>query len=153
MKKVMVRAWEVAREGAKKFGGKAIEYIAEALKLAWKEVKAMVEKVQMKGSEKQIKWAEDIRKDLVKIVENSKKGFIALAERKGLWNGQFKEDIEATMRVVEDLLNNDDAKWYIENFGYAAGKAGVLQKIAMKVINEKGMPWQYVNNIALYSGE
>ena len=113
----------------------------------------MVEKVQMKGSEKQIKWAEDIRKDLVKIVENSKKGFIALAERKGLWNGQFKEDIEATMRVVEDLLNNDDAKWYIENFGYAAGKAGVLQKIAMKVINEKGMPWQYVNNIALYSGE
>ena len=153
MKKVMVRAWEIAREGAKKFGGKAIEYIAEALKLAWKEVKAMKEKIQMKGSEKQIKWAEDIRKDLIKIVENSKKGFITLAERKGLWNGQFKEDIEATMRIVEDLLNNDDAKWYIENFGYAAGKAGVLQKIAMKVINEKGMPWQYVNNIALYSGE
>lgn len=46
MKKVMVRAWEIAREGAKKFGGKAIEYIAEALKLAWKEVKGLFDKVK-----------------------------------------------------------------------------------------------------------
>lgn len=39
MKKVMVRAWEIAREGVKRFGGKVKEYFAEALKLAWKEVK------------------------------------------------------------------------------------------------------------------
>lgn len=39
MKKVMVRAWEIAREAAAKFGGRAIEYIAGALKMAWAEIK------------------------------------------------------------------------------------------------------------------
>lgn len=38
-KEIMKRAWEIARQGAEKFGGKAIEYIAEALKIAWKEAK------------------------------------------------------------------------------------------------------------------
>lgn len=38
-KEIMKRAWEIARQGAEKFGGKAIEYIAEALRMAWKEAK------------------------------------------------------------------------------------------------------------------
>lgn len=38
-KEIMKRAWEIARKGAEKFGGKAIEYIVEALKIAWKEAK------------------------------------------------------------------------------------------------------------------
>lgn len=36
----MKRAWEIAREGVKKFGGKAIEYISESLKMAWAEFKS-----------------------------------------------------------------------------------------------------------------
>lgn len=39
MKQVMVRAWEIAREGQAKFGGKVSEYFAKSLKLAWAEVK------------------------------------------------------------------------------------------------------------------
>lgn len=42
MKKVMMKAWEIAKEAAKKFGGRAIEYIALALREAWKEIKTMV---------------------------------------------------------------------------------------------------------------
>lgn len=42
MKKVMMRAWEIAKQAAKKFGGRAIEYIALALREAWKEIKDMV---------------------------------------------------------------------------------------------------------------
>lgn len=38
-KEIMKRAWEIAKQGAEKFGGKAIEYIAEALRMAWKEAK------------------------------------------------------------------------------------------------------------------
>lgn len=34
-KEVMTRAWEIAREAAAKFGGKASQYIGEALKEAW----------------------------------------------------------------------------------------------------------------------
>jgi hypothetical protein len=36
---VMKRAWEIAKEGQTKFGGKVKEYFAEALKMAWSEVK------------------------------------------------------------------------------------------------------------------
>lgn len=39
MKKVMTNAWMIAKNAAKKFGGKAIEYIAGALKMAWEEAK------------------------------------------------------------------------------------------------------------------
>ena len=39
MKVVMKRAWEIAREGVAKFGGKVKEYFAEALKMAWAEFK------------------------------------------------------------------------------------------------------------------
>lgn len=38
-KQVMIKAWEIAKEGVKKFGGKVKEYFAEALKLAWTIVK------------------------------------------------------------------------------------------------------------------
>lgn len=41
MKKVMVRAWEIAREGARKFGGKVKEFFQQALIIAWREVKTM----------------------------------------------------------------------------------------------------------------
>ena len=37
MKKVMANAWMIAKNAAKKFGGKATEYISGALKMAWKE--------------------------------------------------------------------------------------------------------------------
>lgn len=40
MKQVMVRAWEIAKEGQVKFGGKVSEYLSEALKIAWSEAKA-----------------------------------------------------------------------------------------------------------------
>ncbi|WP_217562817.1 hypothetical protein [Paenibacillus sp. GbtcB18] len=39
MKNVMVRAWEIAKEAAAKFGGKVKDYFAQALILAWKEIK------------------------------------------------------------------------------------------------------------------
>ena len=42
MKKVMMRAWEIAKQAAKKFGGRAIEYIALALREAWKEIDNMI---------------------------------------------------------------------------------------------------------------
>lgn len=43
MKQVMTQAWEIAKNAAKKFDGKAIEYIAGALKMAWKMAKGLTE--------------------------------------------------------------------------------------------------------------
>lgn len=37
----MTNAWKIAKESVKKFGGKTIEYIAEALKMAWADAKGV----------------------------------------------------------------------------------------------------------------
>jgi hypothetical protein len=42
----MKRAWVIAREGVKKFGGKVKEYFAEALRIAWAEVKGKAAKFE-----------------------------------------------------------------------------------------------------------
>jgi len=42
----MTRAWEIAREGVAKFGGKVKEYFAQALVMAWAEIKKGVKKVK-----------------------------------------------------------------------------------------------------------
>lgn len=39
LRKIMKRAWEIAREGVKKFGGKVREYLSIAMKTAWFELK------------------------------------------------------------------------------------------------------------------
>ncbi|ADA79905.1 hypothetical protein CU5_27 [Lactobacillus phage phiPYB5] len=44
MKKIMNNAWKIAKGAANKFGGKAIEYIAGALKMAWAMAKGLSEK-------------------------------------------------------------------------------------------------------------
>lgn len=43
---VMSKAWDIAREGAKKFGGKTVEYFAEALRMAWTIIKKEAVKVK-----------------------------------------------------------------------------------------------------------
>ena len=37
---IMRRAWEIARNAVKIFGGKVREYLSESMKLAWAEAKA-----------------------------------------------------------------------------------------------------------------
>lgn len=70
MRNVMVKAWEIARKSAYNFGGKAIEYISGALRMAWAIIKKGENKmVDLIGSEKQIKWAEEIREKITKEYE------------------------------------------------------------------------------------
>lgn len=44
MKKIMKRAWEIAKNAAEKFGGKAREYMAEAIRMAWAEARETAKK-------------------------------------------------------------------------------------------------------------
>lgn len=45
MKNIMKRAWEIAKEAVKKFGGKVRQYFSEALRMAWKEAKNVAKKI------------------------------------------------------------------------------------------------------------
>jgi len=148
MKNVMKKAWEIARDGVRKFGGIVTEYFAEALRMAWAIVKKGMETIQLIGSEKQIKWAKDIRKELVEIVDTSKKSIIELAKERGLYE-RDSEKIEETMAVATSILNNDSAKFYIENFGYAGSKEYVLREMAIKACSEKGLKTIFVRRIGL----
>lgn len=59
MEKVMIRAWEIAKEGAAKFGGKVKEYFAAALKMAWAETRKVVLTTSA-GSRKHKSWVAKI---------------------------------------------------------------------------------------------
>ena len=50
-KEIMSNAWKIAKEGQKTFGGKASEYFAEALKMAWAQAKngLDIEALEKKG--------------------------------------------------------------------------------------------------------
>ncbi len=60
MKNVMTKAWEIARKGAADFGGKASEYIAEALRMAWDIVKKAMDKIEIGfqdlGNKNETRW-------------------------------------------------------------------------------------------------
>lgn len=59
MKNVMTKAWEIARKGAKKYGGSVKQYFAEALKMAWAIVKQTATTVTIQlaeGSRKHKTW-------------------------------------------------------------------------------------------------
>ena len=55
-KEIMKRAWQIAKRGAEKFGGKAVEYISESLKIAWREVKAVMKIQDEKMNVKYNEW-------------------------------------------------------------------------------------------------
>ena len=50
-KEIMSNAWKIAKEGQKEFGGKVSEYFAQALKMAWAQVKngLDIEALEKKG--------------------------------------------------------------------------------------------------------
>lgn len=112
MKKIMKRAWEIAREGVKKFGGKVKEYLAESLKLAWKEVKESVSLPVLKGTPKQVAWAEDLRKTVMTAFEIAKE---AAFETK---YGQTKTDrLQNVINYIEnEVFTQESAKFFIDHF-------------------------------------
>ncbi|MEK4951934.1 hypothetical protein NST12_16705 [Bacillus sp. FSL W8-1127] len=119
MKNIMKRAWEIAREGVKKFGGKVKEYFVVALKLAWKEFKDTVANengyVKLVGSEKQVKWANDIREDISKMVRTVLDYYSVNGRNIDKQRDRFNKVVEL---IEEKVLNNEKADFFIGNFAY-----------------------------------
>lgn len=120
MKNVMKRAWEIAREGQRKFGGKVSEYFAISLKLAWKEVKSAMEKAQLKGTPKQVAWAEAIRENVITYIETCfDKGLEWFEAREGKNERIAKaktEGIEQFKEIQETLYKTEDAEYWIDKW-------------------------------------
>ena len=115
MRNVMTKAWEIARKGVEKFGGKAIEYISESLRIAWALVKKGGNKmIEMKGSEKQIKWANDVYPKAIEIVGEVLEGMEEWANKKRGRSMAFPSYVN----FFEEMKNIDNAGFWIEHFGY-----------------------------------
>lgn len=112
MKQVMLKAWEIAREGVKKFGGKVKEYFAEALRMAWRIVKkggSNMKKVKLVGSPKQIAWAEDLRKVVVASFE--------IAKEFAKNSDYNQERLQNAINYFEnEVLSKEKAEFYIDKF-------------------------------------
>ena len=112
---IMKRAWEIAREGQRKFGGKVGEYFSISLKLAWKEVKSAMEKAQLKGTPKQVAWAEAIRENVITYIETCFEKGLEWYEAREAKNERIaqtkKEGIEQFKEIQKMLYSQSDAKY------------------------------------------
>lgn len=92
----MKRAWELVKTAGANISG--------ALKKAWEEAKNMA--VEMKGTEKQVKWAEDIKKEMSEALE----GYIQQMREKG----RLKR-VERYENFLVKLNEVNEAKFFIDN--------------------------------------
>lgn len=101
MRQVMLKAWEIAREGQKKFGGKVSEYMPEALRMAWGIVK--------KEANEMKRW-ENVQ-TFVKSNEWKNYGKHRLYIDAGIHLIEKKETPSGT---VADVLRRVEGTWYYD---------------------------------------
>jgi len=136
-KGIMKKAVELAR----KMEGDWIARMALALKTVWKAVKAMKEKAfpALKGTAKQVAWANDIREKAVAILDEMVKEYSAKLENGEVFSNKdddYRAEKKAHLfEAFDALVNTTEAKTWIELFGvnYAVTRKGVDRvKIARK---------------------
>lgn len=118
MKNVMTRAWEIARSGQKKFGGTAKEYFAEALRMAWAEVK-------MQGKKTMGEIAQLIQEKLGSSAKVS--AWEKYGKRRIYVNKGFKQQVAMLEFNQEDDFIGDKELGAIDIFG--ARQNGVADEL------------------------
>lgn len=96
--KIMKRAWEIK----KKDKLKKLSF-SFCLKEAWKEMKIEMNTVKLTGSEKQIAWAEDIRKKMIAFWTSV------------MAKSHSQRALERKVTQFETLCKMEKASWFILN--------------------------------------
>lgn len=125
---IMKRAWELVKKVG--FG------ISEALKKAWSEAKEGASK--MTGTEKQIKWAEDIIREARNTIERNITLIKGLQKKHGFKVRQ--NELEAYVKCGETLEKVIESK---EN---AADIIAIRHNISSRAINAMVNRYAYKNN-------
>lgn len=101
-----------AVELAKKFEGDWVARMKMALKMAWALIKKGVGK--MKGTDKQVKWAEDIKKKVATWNEWTKENILSTLTHKN--QARLDKDIASFENHMDEIMENDEAAFWINNF-------------------------------------
>ena len=113
---LMKEAHKMTREIVNKYGD--VDYMTQlSLCLSFLSQKGGKEMVELKGTEKQVKWAEDIRNRIIKvneIFEKAVEGVDMYKMAKSTW-------LDDNMYVIaqaslKNILVQEEAKFFIENF-------------------------------------
>ena len=119
-KELMIKAHEMTKEIKNEYPG--VDYKFQlGLCLAYLHEEGEKEMRELKGTEKQVKWASDIRETVVgylnKALEMQLEKSDSKGDRKGKtveeWRETFKARFERDLSLV---INNDSAEFYIKNF-------------------------------------
>ena len=115
MKKIFIEAHKMTREMVKEYG---VDYQAQfSLNLSYLLEERGMEMVELKGTKKQVKWAEDIRKEMIASIEREldvvKSLMSSLADEKDI--KENKEEIEELQSAIKEIKKIEDAKFFIDN--------------------------------------
>ena len=130
-KELMIKAHEMTKEIKREYP--EVDYKFQlGLCLAYLQSEGEVKMVELKGSEKQVKWANDIRE------------VVLLASRRNLELKQefYNEKPNSKMRtrvlneakeLNEKIENEESAKFFIENFAYLIKEKEELEKLEKEI--------------------
>lgn len=114
-KELMVKAHEMTKEIKNEYPG--VDYKFQlGLCLAYLHAEGEKEMVELKGSEKQVKWAEDIRAVAVRgakaLLEEKREEHEARGKKATL------RRLEEVKTIVENLESEENSKYFIDTFAY-----------------------------------
>lgn len=113
---LMKEAHKMTREIVNKYGD--VDYMAQlSLCLSFLSQEGGEEMVELKGSEKQIKWAEDIRNRIIKVNEIFEKAIEGVDMYKMAKSTWLDDNMYVIAQAsLKNILAQEEAKFFIENF-------------------------------------
>lgn len=121
MKNLFKEAHKITREIKRKYND--VDYKAQfSLCLSFLNEKENIKMKELKGSEKQVKWANDIRTDILNLTNELEKSKIERIKNEDykIKDMSIEEMTERCKRkferIREAIRNIDDAKFFIDNF-------------------------------------
>ena len=127
MKKVMIRAWEIARAAVVKFGGSVKSFFSQSLKMAWAEIK--------KGVSEMLNKVINALNGLQEVKFNKIYAEKAIADATEMFNNGWDALEDETVLLTKGNLvavkqGNKMVKYEMNDFRITAGKLiGNIDKI------------------------
>ncbi len=113
---LMKEAHKMTREIVNKYGD--VDYMTQlGLCLSFLSQEGGKEMVELKGTEKQVKWAEDIRNRIIKVNEIFEKAIEGVDMDKMAKSTWLDDNMYVIAQAsLKNILAQEEAKFFIENF-------------------------------------
>ena len=113
---LMKEAHKMTKEIVNKYGD--VDYMTQlGLCLSFLSQEGGKEMVELKGTEKQVKWAEDIRNRIIKVNEIFEKAIEGVDMDKMAKSTWLDDNMYVIAQIsLKNILAQEEAKFFIENF-------------------------------------